>query len=82
MDFWDNLLVKLIMTRKRLFRLIISISVAGSIILIWRGIWYLLDLVDSQFFGGSHIFTAIGGIILGILILYLPDHNLDELAKL
>jgi len=70
------------MTRRRLFRLIISVSVASSIILIWRGIWYLLDLVDARFFGGSHLFTAIGGIILGLLILYLPDHNLDELSKL
>lgn len=70
------------MTRNKFLRLLISISVAAGIILIWRGIWYLLDIVDSQFFGGSHIFTSIGGIVVGLLILYLPDRNLDELSKL
>ena len=70
------------MTSKKFLRLLNSISVAVGIILIWRGIWYLLDVVDGQFFGGSHAFTAIGGIIAGVLILYLPDRNLDELSKL
>ena len=70
------------MTHAKLFKLIRSVSVAAGIILIWRGIWYLLDVVDGQFFGGSHAFTAIGGIIAGVLILYLPDRNLDELSKL
>ncbi len=55
---------------------------AAGIILIWRGIWYLLDLVDAQFFGGSHLATAVSGIIIGLLVLYLPDHDLDELSKL
>jgi len=70
------------MNRKKLFRLFRSASIAASIILIWRGIWYILDLVDAQFFGDNHIFTAVGGIIAGFLILYLPDHDLDELSKL
>jgi len=58
------------------------VLVAASIILIWRGIWYALDLIDGQFFGGGHMITSIGGIIGGLLLLYLPDHNLDELSKL
>ena len=70
------------MTRKKLLKLFRSASVAAGIILIWRGIWYILDLVDAQFFGDNHIFTAIGGIIAGCLILYLPDKDLDELSKL
>ena len=56
--------------------------VAAGIILIWRGIWYALDLLDYHLFGGSHMITSIGGIIGGLLLLYLPDHNLNELSKL
>ena len=70
------------MTSKKFIKLLKSLSVAVAIILIWRGIWYLLDIIDSNFFGGSHVFTAIGGIISGIVILYIPDHDLKELSKL
>ena len=70
------------MTSKKLLKLIRSLSVAIAIILIWRGIWYLLDIIDSNFLGGTHVFTAIGGIIAGVLILYIPDHDLKELSKL
>lgn len=70
------------MTTKKLLKLLRGFSVAVGIILIWRGAWYLLDIVDHQFFGGSHVFTAIIGILVGLAILYLPDHDLKELAKL
>lgn len=56
--------------------------VAIGIILIWRGVWIILDLIDESFFGGNHIITAIGGIIAGILMLYLPDKNLKALERL
>ena len=59
-----------------------GISVAIGIILIWRGAWIILDLIDVLIFGGSHIVTAIGGIILGILMLYLPEKNLKALERL
>lgn len=59
-----------------------SFGVVLGLVLIWRGLWYLLDFVDQQMFGGSHELTAIAGIIIGFLILYLPDHRLDELRKL
>lgn len=59
-----------------------SFATVLGLVLIWRGIWYVLDEVDTAFFGGSHIFTAIGGIIGGLLILYLPDKSLSELRKL
>ena len=52
-----------------------------SLVLIWRGIWYVLDYIDQGFFG-THAFTAIGGIILGIILLYLPDKDLKEIEKL
>lgn len=59
-----------------------NVSIAIGIVLIWRGIWVILDLVDSLLFGGSHIVTAIGGIIGGVLILYLPEKNLKALERL
>ena len=70
------------MTLKKILKLLSNFSIAIAIILIWRGAWYLLDILDNQFFGGSHIFTATGGIIVGVLILYIPDRDLKELAKL
>lgn len=59
-----------------------GISVAIGIILIWRGVWIMLDLIDELIFGGNHLATAIGGIIVGILMLYLPDKNLKALERL
>jgi hypothetical protein len=53
-----------------------------GIILIWRGIWYVLDELDKLLFGGSHIWTALIGIILGLVIIYLPDRDLKEIEKL
>ena len=59
-----------------------NISVAIGIILIWRGVWIMLDLLDKLIFGGNHIITAIGGIVAGIIILYLPKKNLKALERL
>ncbi|PJE73973.1 MAG: hypothetical protein COV02_00255 [Candidatus Terrybacteria bacterium CG10_big_fil_rev_8_21_14_0_10_41_10] len=59
-----------------------NLSIVIGLVLIWRGVWYLLDSVDSLFLGGSHLWTAFGGIIAGLLVLYLPDKNLDEIKKL
>ena len=59
-----------------------NLGVALGLVLIWRGIWYALDEFDIIAFGGSHILSAVGGVILGLLILYLPDHNLKALERL
>lgn len=59
-----------------------GLLVAVGIIFIWRGVWILLDLIDNWIFGGNHVITATGGIILGILMLYLPDKNLKALERL
>jgi hypothetical protein len=59
-----------------------NITTIIGLVLIWRGIWYVLDGLDELFFGGSHIFTALGGIALGLIILYLPDKDLKEIEKL
>lgn len=59
-----------------------NISIVIGLVLIWRGIWYVLDQLDVLIFGGSHIWTALGGIVIGLFILYLPDKDLKEIEKL
>lgn len=59
-----------------------NIFVVIGLVLIWRGIWYVLDELDILLFGSNHLFTALGGIVLGLIILYLPDHDLKEIQKL
>jgi hypothetical protein len=68
---------------KNLFRYFAqNLAVVIGLVLIWRGIWYILDGLDLLIFRGNHAWTAIGGIVIGFLILYLPDKNLDEIKKL
>lgn len=50
-----------------------------GVVLIWRGIWYLLDFLDIYFFEESHTLSAIIGVIVGFILLYWPDKNLDEI---
>lgn len=59
-----------------------TLSVLVAIVLVWRGVWILLDIVDQTLFGGSHVLTAVAGIVLGFLILYIPGRNLRDLEKL
>ena len=62
--------------------LISNISVVIGVVLVWRGIWYILDDFDKLFFSGSHFGTALAGIIIGLVILYIPDKDLKEIGKL
>jgi len=64
------------------FYIIKNIITVIGLVLIWRGIWYVLDQLDIIIFNGSHLWTAIGGIALGLVILYLPDKDLKEIEKL
>lgn len=59
-----------------------KISTIIGVVLVWRGVWYVLDAFDVWIFGGSHTWTAVGGIIVGLVILYLPDKDLKEIEKL
>ncbi len=59
-----------------------SLTVVIGLVLIWRGVWYILDAIDIALFNGHHYTTAIAGIVIGLFILYLPDHDLKELRKL
>lgn len=53
-----------------------------GIVLIWRGVWYLLDELDIWVFGKSHSLTSVVGVLLGLILLYLPKHSLREISKL
>lgn len=59
-----------------------NVSAAVGLVLVWRGIWYVLDGIDAWLFGGSHLWTGLVGIVAGLLILYLPDKDLKEIEKL
>ena len=59
-----------------------NISIVVGLVLVWRGIWYVFDWVDLFFFQGNHEWTAVAGIIVGLLILYIPDRDLKEIQKL
>jgi len=59
-----------------------NISIVIGLVLVWRGVWYVLDGIDKWLFDGSHTWTALVGIIVGLIILYIPDKNLKEIEKL
>lgn len=59
-----------------------NLATIVGIVLVWRGVWYVLDEIDIFVWGGSHLWTAIGGILIGLLLLYIPDGDLKEIQKL
>lgn len=59
-----------------------NVSIVLGLVLIWRGIWYLFDQLDLWFFNGDHLITAALGVVVGLLILYIPDKDLKEIEKL
>ena len=62
--------------------LIKNLGIVLGLVLIWRGIWYALDWLDWRFLGGSHIWSALGGIIIGFMLLYFPDKDLRNIERL
>lgn len=60
----------------------VNLSIVIGLVLVWRGVWYVLDEVDLILFGGHHLYTALLGIGIGLLVLYLPDKDLKEISKL
>jgi hypothetical protein len=55
-------------------------SVLG-VVLIWRGIWMALDYLDGWIFGGSHFWTAMIGVLLGLIILFAINKDLKHLGS-
>lgn len=59
-----------------------NLATVVGLVLIWRGVWYVLDWIDLAFLGGNHAWLAVGGIVLGFVVLYFPDKDLKEIQKL
>lgn len=53
-----------------------------ALVMVWRGVWYILDGIDVWLFGSYDAWTGLLGTIIGVAILYLPDHDLKEIEKL
>ncbi|MDY0302736.1 MAG: hypothetical protein RBR98_03000 [Candidatus Moranbacteria bacterium] len=74
------------MQQKEIFKKIIyfakNLNIVIGLVLIWRGVWYVVDYLDLIFFDNNHLPLAVGGIIIGLIILYLPDGDLKEISKL
>lgn len=67
------------MSRKPSFkRHLHNFLIIVGIVLMWRGIWYILDRFDAAVFGGSHLLTAILGIAIGTALIYLLDWELED----
>lgn len=60
-----------------------NLAVVVGLVLVWRGTWYVLDFIDIYLLNDpTHALSAVGGIVLGFAILFLPDHDLKEIQKL
>jgi len=60
-----------------------SMYVVIGVVLIWRGVWILLDKLDFLVFQEHEtLVLAAISILAGLLLLYLHDHKLDELGHL
>lgn len=55
-----------------------AVIVVCAIIMLWRGVWGLLD---HYLFPGSPTFSYLLSIALGALVLYLDDFSLKDLKR-
>ncbi|MFH1218727.1 MAG: hypothetical protein V1679_02710 [Candidatus Peregrinibacteria bacterium] len=51
--------------------------VVTGVVFVWRGLWNLMDL---YLFPDMPILSNILGILLGLLLLLLPDEDIKELV--
>ncbi len=59
-----------------------TLSIIVGLVLVWRGIWHVLDVIEVKYFGGELFWTGVIGIVIGVLLLYIPDRDLKEIEKL
>ncbi len=46
-----------------------------GLVLVWRGLWFILDQIELSLLGGNHAGMAIASVIVGMYILYLSGHE-------
>ena len=56
-----------------------TLSIIVGFVLVWRGIWHVLDVIEAKYFGGELFCTGVIGIVIGVLLLYIPDRDLKEI---
>lgn len=59
-----------------------TLSIIFGLVMVWRGVWYVLDYVDTLLFGTYNHWTGFLGIVIGVVLLYIPDRDLKEIEKL
>jgi len=59
-----------------------TLCIVIGLVMIWRGVWYVLDYIDVQIFGVYNHWTGLIGVAVGVLLLYIPDRDLKEIEKL
>jgi hypothetical protein len=63
---------------KKLHPTLNAIVVIFAIIMLWRGVWGLIDL---YLFPDSPTFSHLLSLLLGALVLYLDDFSLKDLKR-
>lgn len=59
-----------------------NLNIVIGLVLVWRGIWHGLDILEAMIGVDHTLLAAAAGIVIGIALLYAPDHDLKELQKL
>lgn len=58
-----------------------NLNIVIGLVLIWRGIWHVLDIIEAAI-GINRLASSVLGIVIGLVLLYAPDHDLKEIQKL
>ncbi len=63
-----------------------TLLIVIGLVMVWRGVWHVLDAFEASIFGVNVIeynyLTGTIGIIIGVILLYFPDRDLKEIEKL
>ncbi len=54
-----------------------KLVVVIGVVMVWRGLWNLLDMFILP---GHPFWSSVVSIVLGLLLLYLPDNDIKELV--
>ncbi|OGJ47328.1 hypothetical protein A2344_05325 [Candidatus Peregrinibacteria bacterium RIFOXYB12_FULL_41_12] len=54
----------------------IDLVILAGVVMTWRGIWHLADL---YLFPNNEVLSSIISMVIGIILLYLPEEELKDL---